>query len=171
MLCKICGTQPAQIHYTEIVNNKVITTHLCADCAKKKGIDVQKGGPFGVGDLMATMIGSATQSETEKIGKVHCPFCGYDYSDFKKIGRFGCPDCYEAFGAQLIPLLRQIHGRTQHKGKTPTALGPQATLRKELMGLKDMLNQAVENEEYEKAAEIRDKIKEIETKAKESKDS
>ncbi len=166
-LCKICGLKPAQIHYTEIINNKVVTVDLCADCAREKGIDIQKSGSYGIGDLIASQLGSIAQTESEKMGKVHCSFCGYDYSDFKKIGRFGCPECYDAFSAQLSSLLRHIHGSTQHRGKIPVELGPQAALHKELIELKEMLNQAIESEEYEKAAEIRDRIKEIETEAKE----
>jgi len=166
--CDVCGIRPAQIHYTEIVNNKVVTVDLCSECAGKKGIDIKKSGSYGVGDLVAGMIGSSAQTESEKIGKVHCDFCGYDYSDFKKLGRFGCPECYRAFSAQLLPLLRHIHGSTQHRGKTPAEMGPQAVLNRELNELKDQLNRAVESEEYEKAAEIRDRIKELESKEKDA---
>lgn len=165
--CDVCGVRPAHIHYTEIVNNKVVTVDLCTECAKEKGIDIKKSGSYGVGDLVAGMIGSAAQTDSEKISKVHCDFCGYDYSDFKKIGRFGCPECYRAFSAQLLPLLRHIHGSTQHRGKAPAEMGPQAVLRRELVELKEQLNRAVESEEYEKAAEIRDRIKELESDAKE----
>jgi protein arginine kinase activator len=161
--CDVCGTRPAQVHYTEIVNKKVVTVDLCVECAKEKGIDIKKSGSYGVGDLVAGMIGSAAQSDAEKIGKVHCDFCGFDYSEFKKIGRFGCPECYRAFFAQLLPLLRHIHGSTQHRGKAPAQLGPQAVIRRELAELKERLNRAVEREEYEKAAEIRDRIKELES--------
>ncbi|MFH1755684.1 MAG: UvrB/UvrC motif-containing protein [Candidatus Latescibacterota bacterium] len=166
-LCKVCGVRPAQIHYTEIINKKVVTVDLCAECAKEKGIDIKKSGSYGVGDLVAGMIGSSAQTDSEKIGKVHCDFCGYDYSDFKKIGRFGCPECYRAFAEQLLPLLRHVHGSTQHRGKAPVELGPQAVISRELVELKEQLNRAIETEEYEKAAEIRDRIKDLETDTKE----
>jgi protein arginine kinase activator len=166
-MCKICGVKPAQIHYTEIVNNKVITIDLCQDCAREKGIDLKKGSPYGIGDLIATQLGSVAQTESERIGRVTCTACGYDYSDFKKVGRFGCPECYTAFSEQLSSLLRQIHGSTQHKGKTPVELGPQAVKRRELIELKEQLAQAIESEAYEKAAELRDQIKALEAEQKE----
>jgi protein arginine kinase activator len=167
VLCKICGVKPAQIHYTEIVNNKVITVDLCQECARQKGIDLKKGKSYGIGDLIATQLGSVAQTESEKIGRVHCAACGYDYSDFKKVSRFGCPECYTAFSQQLSSLLRHIHGSTQHKGKTPVELGPQAVKRRELIELKEQLSLAIDSEAYEKAAELRDRIKDLETEPKE----
>ena len=165
--CKICGIRPAKIHYTEIVNNHMVTMDLCVACAEDKGIEVQKAGKYGLGDLVAGLINTSAETENEKIGKVKCPACGYDYSDFKKVGRFGCPECYDAFDAQLMPLLRQLHGSTQHEGKSPKKLGPKAAIRKELMDLKEQLDDAVEKEEFEKAATIRDAIRDLETKVEE----
>lgn len=167
-LCKVCGMRPAQLHYTEIVNNKMVTLDLCLECAEERGIDVPKGSSYALGDLVAGLIDTSVESETEKIGKVKCSFCGYNYSDFKQVGRFGCPECYRAFEAQLIPLLRQIHGSTRHKGKTPADQGPLASLKQELAKLKEELTRAVELEEYERAAEIRDRIKAIQKQVKES---
>jgi protein arginine kinase activator len=89
------------------------------------------------------------------------------YSDFKKTGRFGCPECYTAFEPQLVPLLRQIHGSTQHEGKTPKQLGPKAVIRKELMDLKEELSRAIRDERYEEAAEIRDRIRALEARVEE----
>jgi protein arginine kinase activator len=160
----MCGNRPATIHYTEIVNHNVETMDLCAQCAEEKGIDLKTAGNYGLGDLAAGFINSVAQTESEKIGKVRCPQCGYDYSDFKKVGRLGCPECYRAFEAQLLILLRQIHGSTQHKGKSPEQLGPKAMIRKELIDLQDDLARAVEKEEYERAATIRDRIKELQDK-------
>ncbi|MEJ2721203.1 MAG: UvrB/UvrC motif-containing protein [bacterium] len=168
LMCKICGVHPATVHFTEIVNQKVVAMDLCAQCAEERGIDVETAGQFGLGDLAAGFINSVAQTESEKIGKVRCPRCGYDYSEFKKVGRLGCPECYQAFEVQLLVLLRQIHGSTQHKGRTPEQLGPKAMIRQELMDLKDQLHRAVEKEEYEQAAQIRDRIKELEIKAGES---
>ena len=167
MMCKQCGIRPAKIHYTEIVNNRTVTTDLCLECAESRGIDVQKSGSYGLGDLVAGLIDNSAQTQSERMGKVKCPACGFVYSDFKKTGRFGCPECYAAFETQLIPLLRQIHGSTQHEGKTPTQLGPKAVMRKELIDLKEELSRAIQDERYEEAAEIRDRIRTLETRVEE----
>jgi len=168
VMCKQCGVRPSKIHYTEIVNNQTVTTDLCLECAESKGIDVHKTGSYGLGDLVAGLIDTTARSQSEKIGKVKCPACGFDYSDFKKAGRFGCAECYTAFEAQLIPLLRQIHGSTQHDGKAPSQVGPKAIMRKELIDLKEELSNAINDERYEDAARIRDRIKALETQVEES---
>ncbi len=164
IMCKICGKRPAKIHYTEIVDHNVETMDLCLECADEKGIDVTHAGSYGLGDLVAGVFDSAVDTQSEKIGTVRCPSCGFDYLDFKKIGRFGCSECYRAFEAHLLVVLRQIHGSTRHKGKTPKQLGPKAIIRRELMELRERLSQAIEKEDYEQAADIRDRIKELESK-------
>lgn len=163
VMCKNCGVRPAKIHYTEIVNHNVVNMDLCIQCAEEKGIDIKEPGNFSLGDLAAGVFDSVVDTQSDKIGNVRCPRCGYDYSDFKKVGRLGCAECYRAFETQLLVLLRQIHGGTQHKGKSPSQLGPKAILRKELMDLRDELVRAIEKEEYEDAARIRDQIKDLES--------
>ena len=165
--CKHCGIRPAKIHYTEIVNNQMVTTDLCVECAESKGIDVQATGNYGLGDLVAGLIDTSASTQSERMGKVKCPACGFDYSSFKKAGRLGCSECYVAFEPQLLPLLRQLHGSTQHHGKSPTRLGPKAIVRKELIELKEELSRAIKDERYEEAAQIRDNIKTLETRVDE----
>jgi protein arginine kinase activator len=157
--CKICGVRPATIHYTEIVNEKMVTLDLCAECAEEKGIEVKKATAHGLGDLVAELIDGTVQDDTARIGRVRCPECGYDYSDFRNIGRFGCPECYRSFEAQLNPLLRHVHGSTQHAGKTPVRLGSKTASRQKILRLKEELGRAIESEDYERAAELRDKIR------------
>ena len=98
------------------------------------------------------------------MGQVRCGSCGFDYSDFKRLGRLGCPECYRAFEKQLLPLLRQLHGSTQHRGKSPAEIEPTVLINQELVELKEELSRAVQKEQYEEAARIRDRIKELESK-------
>lgn len=163
--CKICGRQPATIHYTEIVNNKMVTFDLCLECAEEKGIDVQMSSSYGLGDLVAELIDGTVQDETAKIGRVRCPECGYDFSDFRNIGRLGCPECYRSFEAQLQPLLRHIHGGTIHRGKTPVRISGSGAGGPSVMRLKDELAKAIEGENYERAAELRDEIRRLESQS------
>jgi protein arginine kinase activator len=167
VVCQICKIRPASIHYTEIVNNKMVSFNLCAECAEEKGIDTTESsaegevGAYGLGDLVAGLIDSTVDVESEKIGRLRCPSCGYEYSDFKKVGRFGCPDCYDAFEAQLVPLLRQIHGNTRHAGSKPPDVAARAARRRRVSDLQESLERAVEAEDYERAAELRDEIQAI----------
>lgn len=160
-LCQSCKKRPATIHYTEIVNNNMVTLDLCAECAGEKGVNVESGEP-GLGDLVAGLIDTTATSEAERIGKVSCPTCGYDYSEFKKLGRFGCPDCYLAFEAQLVSVLRHVHGSTHHSGKIPPTVSSRAETRQKASTLREELTRAIEAEEYERAATIRDEIRVLE---------
>jgi protein arginine kinase activator len=138
--------------------------NLCLECAEEKGVDVQKGGNFGLGDLVAGLIDNAVDSDAERISKVQCPRCGYQYSDFKRIGRLGCPECYDAFESQLIAVLRHVHGSTQHAGKKATRQTEQFAVREKVAALREDLSLAIRAEDYERAAAIRDEIRALETK-------
>ena len=94
-------------------------------------------------------------------GKV-CKSCGLRFSDFLKYGRLGCTDCYETFSSSLEPTIKRIHGNILHNGKLPSGRNEKHEKEKALNNLREMLNRAIETQEYEKAAEYRDKIRELE---------
>jgi protein arginine kinase activator len=162
VVCQKCKSRPAKVHYTEIVNNSMVAMNLCLECAEEKGIEVQKSGGYGLGDLVAGLIDTTVDSEAERISKVRCPACGYQYSDFKAIGRLGCPDCYTAFESQLLAVLRHVHGSTQHAGKRASRVSERAVMRERVAALRADLSQAIEKEDYERAATIRDEIRDLE---------
>lgn len=164
MLCDICGKNPATVHLTEIINDSMNELHLCDECARQKSAQMES--QFGLSDLLAGM------AEIEKPGReaestqgVKCPNCGLTYADFKKIGRLGCGQCYEAFKRYLVPLLKRIHGSGKHTGKSPVRASAKPTKKKlDAQELRARLNKAIEMEEFEEAAKIRDQIKELEKK-------
>ncbi len=160
--CQNCKIRPAKVHYTEIVNDSMVAMNLCLECAEEKGIEVNKAGSYGLGDLVAGLIDETVESEADRISKVRCPTCGYEYSDFKKIGRLGCPDCYDAFEAQLVQVLRHVHGSTQHAGKKAAPADERAALRERVASLREALADAIRSEDYERAASIRDEIRGLE---------
>ncbi len=165
MLCQICEKNEATVHFTEVVNNQVSELHLCEDCAQKKGLSIQPH--FSIADLLVGLINlGITPPKVEKAG-VKCKNCGLTYAQFGKIGRLGCSECYQAFQKGLVPLLRKIHGSIQHRGKFPKK-GKRVLSRREekspsaLEKLKAELARVVEQEEFEKAASLRDKIRALE---------
>jgi len=165
MQCEFCGKRPASVHFTEIVNNKKSEHHVCEKCAEERGY----GAPllkskFSVGGLLAGMVDQAGVGEEAKVGRVQCPKCHLVYSSFKETGRLGCSECYTTFRAQLRPLLRRIHGSTKHVGKTPVRDAARVALRREIQGLHEDLQRAIEHEEFEAAARLRDEIRVIEAK-------
>ena len=101
---------------------------------------------------------------------VKCPSCGLTYADFKKIGRLGCGECYNTFRKYLGPLLKRIHGSTQHTGKSPLIAGKPRKKKIDLQALRIRLARAIEEEAFEEAAKIRDQIKELERKEEDKRD-
>jgi len=167
VLCQICGKNEATVHLTEIHDNKMSEIHVCERCAEDKGLHAPAAKQkFDIADLIAGMVDSVTTTEEQRVGRVQCPRCGLLYSAFKETGRLGCADCYVAFQFQLRPLLRRIHGDTRHKGKTPTRDGAGASRSRQIQRLFDELQRAVEREEFERAAELRDEIRRLENEDK-----
>ena len=107
---------------------------------------------------------SAQGLEPEKGDKIKCPACGFTYGDFKKVGRLGCGECYEAFKKQLTPLLKRIHSADRHVGKVPLTVGKTIKDTRNLQELRMKMEKAIQFEEFEEAARLRDQIKELEKK-------
>lgn len=163
MLCQICGKNPATVHFTEIHDNRMSEIHVCERCAEEKGMQASASQhKFEIADLLAGMVDSMTQTEEERVGHVQCPRCGMLYSSFKETGRLGCAECYTAFQFQLRPLLRRIHGDTRHRGKQPARGGEGAARTRQIQRMHDELQRAVEREDFEKAAGLRDEIRRLE---------
>lgn len=161
MLCDHCGTNPAKVHVTKIVNNQMTTFHLCESCAADKGLEPANVGDFALTDFLAQM-GKTLPAEASGEGE-GCPYCELKLQDFKKSGRLGCPQCYVAFEQHLRGLLRRLHGGTQHVGKVYLPPDPtQAERQERLMGLRRKLDQAVASEDFERAASLRDEIRALE---------
>jgi protein arginine kinase activator len=163
MQCDICGKREATVHLTEIINDQMTKLHLCEECAKKKGAEMEQH--FGLADLLAGLADLGTPVTTAKEKKLKCPSCGLTYSDFKKVGKMGCGQCYETFKSYLVPLFKRIHGSDSHMGKRPGRKGKATKLKKvDVDELKRHLKRAVDLEEFEEAAKLRDEIKKYDRK-------
>ena len=161
MLCDQCGENEAMVHLTKIENNQMSTSHLCESCALEQGL--QPG--TNVGNLPLTdfiaQVGKGGTPEEAPAGP--CAYCGLRLEDFKKTGRLGCPHCYVTYETNLKQLLRRLHGQTQHVGKVYLPPDPSHMQQEErLAGLRRKLDRAVESEDFERAAEIRDMIRALE---------
>jgi protein arginine kinase activator len=118
---------------------------------------------FGLSDLLAGMAEfGKPEKETEAAASVKCVTCGLTYADFKRMGRLGCGGCYTSFKKYLGPLLKRIHGLSQHVGKSPLKIPTAVKKKTDLQDLRLKLAKAIEMEEFEEAARIRDQIKETE---------
>lgn len=167
-MCEECGKNPATVRFEQVVNGKKTVMNLCADCAGRRGVfNVFFQPTFSINSLLSALLGSQMKAlPAPEIGEEErrCRICGMSYRDFARVGRLGCSRCYETFEDRLNPLLRRIHGSDRHIGKAPVKAGGAAKVRRELEDLKKQLAAAIATEAYEKAAELRDKIKAIEEK-------
>jgi len=160
MICDLCGKNQATVHLTEIIDEQVTELHLCEECARKKSIEMEQ--QFGLADLLAGLAEFGKPSEIAETVRLKCSNCGLSYEDFKKSGRLGCSNCYVSFKKYLGPLLKKIHGSNQHFGKTPLKIPAPVRKKTELEILKSKLQKAIIEEEFEEAAKLRDRIRELE---------
>ncbi len=170
MVCDICGKNAATVHLTEIIDEQMNELHLCEDCARTKSSAMEQ--QFGLSELLAGMADFEKPDKDEEIVTAKCPSCGLTYADFKKIGRLGCGECYNIFRKYLAPLLKRIHGSSQHVGKSPLKAkakpaGGVSKKKADLQELKAQLQKLIEKEDFEEAARLRDQIKKISSEQKE----
>ncbi|SFR09370.1 UvrB/UvrC motif-containing protein [Desulfoscipio geothermicus] len=166
MLCEKCQERPATVHYTEIINNKQKKMHLCEVCAGQLQAEGFNFMPqMNLHNFLAGFWNQVpgTQNFAPHTRKeAGCPACGAPESLLAKKGLFGCGDCYKHFGDRLEPLMRRIHGSSTHTGKVPERAGGRARLLRKIETLRARLQDAVNREAFEEAAQLRDQIKELE---------
>lgn len=160
--CDKCD-KPATIHLTEILDGQKMEKHLCEDCAEAEGITIKANIPISqlLEDFVLQTVG---ENEEASPPPPSCELCGMTFAEFREKGQLGCPNDYEVFREQLLPILaRAQDGNTQHVGKTPRRAGKAQQKQMEILRLRSQLKQAIAAEQYERAAELRDQIKRIET--------
>ena len=166
MKCEICHQREASVAYTHIVDNDKKTAFLCSACSpQQKSTAGKEASATADTPVMAKKMKAELKKpdQTEGAATTLCPHCGMSYEEFRKGGRFGCQACYEAFDGQLERLMKRIHGAVRHQGKGLVTQRRAIPSDEELKELRRDLESAVAAEEYEKAAELRDRIMELET--------
>jgi len=171
MICQECNQRPAALHFTKIINGEKTEVHLCEKCAQEKGdMFIFNGGSgFAFNNLLAGLLNidptfqKSDQNPFQQEEILQCNQCAMTFSQFLKVGRFGCAHCYETFKDQLKPVLRRLHsGNWSHSGKIPKRIGGGIHLKKQIEELKSNLKESISQEEFERAAVIRDEIRTLE---------
>lgn len=181
MLCEKCGKKEATFYYHENINGTKKTYSLCGDCAK----ELEKAGEFGKFggfspefgkfeslfandpfEPMDNLFGSLfapvrTRQPAERQRAKRCPLCGMTLADFAREGKAGCPTCYGTFAEELEPTIGRIHGRTSHSGRVPEKIREKNALADRIHALETEQKEAIRTENYERAAEIRDELREL----------
>lgn len=165
MRCQQCGEREAVVPLTLIANDTVEELQLCAQCAAERGIEHPPKAPdtpLGLA-IAATMPTDAAPGAP--VERSACPGCGMTLPDFRESGRLGCAVCYETFAPQLRDLLRRLHGATQHAGEQYALPGVEAVpapTPASIQELRHRLRQAISAENFELAAELRDRLRQQE---------
>ena len=157
MNCDVCQASQATVFLTQIVEGKMQKVNLCEACSKEKGVTDPVG--FALADLL---LGLGAAQEMERGGSVQkCPVCGFSQADFKKTGRLGCGACYQTFSDGLASLLKGMHKGTAHVGKIPARAQQSLERETQVKSLQRDLHKAVAAEDYESAAQLRDRLKQF----------
>lgn len=163
--CDQCN-RPATHHVVEIVNGKKIEKHLCDKHAVQEGLAGNNPSYTPINELLSSFVKMHSGEEAEPAQEVACENCGLTWAQFQERSLLGCPECYRAFERLLVPLLERTHeGGTHHLGKVPRRSGAGEQQQLQLMRLRKRLTEAVEAEDYELAAHLRDEIGRFEEQA------
>lgn len=157
--CQNCGENPANLWVTKIMDGNVSKHHLCDECFRKlSGYSL----PFTVAlpmDMISPFPGMSENIFSSKQARLKvCKNCSASWSDFIQNGYLGCPICYESFSNFLDPIIQDIHSSKTYRGKIPQRLPEDVKLKASLNQLKQKLFSSIDNENYEEAAKIRDKM-------------
>lgn len=167
MICENCKQRPAHVKMTVTQNGEPFTRHLCDVCASQLHPFQNQQDPLTVHQLLTNLFTpehATTQANREK-SQWSCPTCGWTYERFVHRGKFGCADCYETFGNALPPVMKRLHnGNAEHTGQVPEAYEETRDLKRRIEDIRSRMQDAIAQEEFETAAELRDQARELETK-------
>ena len=169
MLCQHCKKNEATTVVKTMINGEYAEYRLCHECAHELGYDSMfPDFSADFGGLLSSFFSNALPAIS---GAAHCNTCGSTLNDIKRTGKVGCADCYDTFFSELMPTIRNIHGNTEHKGKRPNVSeytvnedkkDQTESAEDKLSALRAELKKAIEDENFERAAQLRDEIKELE---------
>lgn len=159
LACQTCKKQAATVHLTDISpDGEKRERHLCEQCAQEEGITPKPQTHVPISELLTGLV--VNKGSAKQLADLACPHCGLTFVEFRNDGLLGCPSDYDAFEKALIPLVERAHeGASHHIGKVPRRLGAPRSAKTDLVRLKRRLAKAVDEEKYEEAAELRDKIR------------
>jgi len=168
LICQNCNKNEATIHVTDVnpateetPQSTVSEHHLCEICAQAKELPHTQA-PAATVQANVWKLLQITAEQTKRRKEPKCKTCGMSVDEFRSKGRLGCADCYQAFRGPIAELLERVHGALEHVGRVPGLSDDDLEQMQELSELRRELDAAVREEAYENAANLRDKINQIE---------
>jgi protein arginine kinase activator len=162
MKCEVCGLKEAVIHIRQIQKEDTHELHICEDCAREKGLIREEDAELPVTNLLAGLLDGPDEEPGASKPAPACTRCGTKLADFRKTGKLGCAACFQTFESDLHAILSQMAARPRHAGRLPSlSAADPAAARTDREGLRGELRAAIESEDYERAALLRDRLREI----------
>lgn len=163
MKCEKCGKNEATVYIKNVINGKQSEMNLCGECAQSMGV-MENIDPFSaMHDIWSGFFPELGINEGARpVGGTKCPVCGMPASEIARTGYMGCSECYNSFKNIIAPVVRRIHGDAKHTGRIPGSAGVEFARRRRLQDLKNELQKAINGEEFERAASLRDEIRGLE---------
>jgi protein arginine kinase activator len=159
MVCQNCGSTEQAVQITRVEDGEKVTASLCASCAVQLGFHSPfDNQPMPLDKLINALFEAPELPMPESEPGPVCPNCYTSYDEFAREGRLGCGACYSAFRDKLVPLMERLHGKSDHLGRTPKTIGKDGVTMREEERITAELQAAIEREDYEAAAELRDKL-------------
>ncbi|UCF98765.1 MAG: UvrB/UvrC motif-containing protein [Spirochaetaceae bacterium] len=160
MKCEICGARKAVIHIQQVIGKERVDLHMCEECALERGISGEgEHMELSISNMLNGLVDLRTLKEKKNI---ICPQCGSTWESIQKREKFGCAECYVAFNREIHFLLEKMGVQSTHRGKLPKGLSTYKRYLVDVVKLKEGLKEALKREDYEKAARIRDRIRDLE---------
>ncbi len=166
MNCHMCGQREATTHLLELINGERKSVWLCSICASGRaenaGGEAEAGRPgareSAAEDIssLASFLGQVSDQQSGPSAVAACPACHYEIQAFQDNNRLGCPRCYSHFRKQVLPSLARYHRHASHLGKVPQQAGGMASQQGEITRTRVALEKAIQGEQYEEAARLRD---------------
>jgi protein arginine kinase activator len=163
MLCQKCHKNMATVRYAEVIDGRVSNLMICPSCYAH----IEQGDSSGfeiAGEAPKPPRTRRKELELRSdVAHKICRSCGTEFRELVETRMAGCPSCFSDFAEQLEPLLSERHAGLMHRGKTPVVDNERERLRSDLRTKRSLLRSALQAENYEDAAVLRDSIRTLES--------
>lgn len=161
MLCQSCSKNIATTHIQTVINGELTEYVLCSECAQKLGyLNPFESFDGSFENFLGSFLGNNLQRDYLP-DTTRCEKCGSSFEDIVSSGKVGCENCYKIFYEKMIPSIERMHGNTKHVGKVSLSAGNKAKYTSEIEKKKLLLKEAIDKQEFEQAAKLRDEIKKM----------
>ncbi len=169
VICMKCNKSFATVKLTRIVNGRVKELNLCQSCAAEISPYQKKlaGAQANLDSILAGLLANEKEKKRTTDVDITCRECGLPFATYRESLFLGCADCYDSFGEHLLADLRKFHGSTRHQGKVPKRFQSRITMQRDIRQMRKQMEEAIEQENFELAAQLRDKIKSLENQDEE----